>query len=305
MANQNAPETITRMVEFNTSNVCNLKCVTCVRNWEEYQQPDPLFLSLANFEIVLSRFSDLEIVQFCGFSEPTLNKELPEMIKSAKKSGVGHVEMFTNGTRLTGRMARDIAQSGLNLLRISIDGGDEDTYFKSRGTKLSRILANVSTFTDISGIPVRVESVLSQMTAPAARKLPEVATAAHAKQLSIRLLDGQDKDVQKHSFANPDNLRALKEDLTVSCEGRGIKLVMPLPGDEGAQSRCTAWEEVYVNEKGMIVPCYLSQGRNAGSLLTHTLEEVKAQNLSTGDGDFFRDCNCNWSLVTQGIIADN
>lgn len=305
MAIQSALETRTRMVEFNTSNVCNLKCITCVRNWAEYKQPDPLFLSLAQFEVILSRFSDLEIVQFCGFSEPTLNKELPEMIRSAKTAGVGHVEMFTNGTRLTGRMANGIAQSGLNLLRISIDGGDEDTYFKSRGTKLSKILSNVSTFTDESGIPVRVESVLSQMTAPAARKLPEVATTAHAKQLAIRLLDGQDNDVQRHSFANPDNLRALKEDLIASCEERGIKLVMSLPGDEGAQSRCTVWEEVYVNEKGEIVPCYLSQGRNAGSLLTHTLEEVKAQNLSTGDGDFFKDCNCNWSLVNQGIIVAN
>lgn len=303
MTPQTNPEVKTRMVEFNTSNVCNLKCVTCVRNWEEYEQPDPLFLSLAQFETALNRFSDLEIVQFCGFSEPTLNKELPEMIIAAKNAGVGHVEMFTNGTRLVGNMANRIAQSGLNLLRISIDGGDEETYFKSRGTKLGKILSSVSSFADMSGIPVRVESVLSQMTAPAARKLPEIATAAHAKQLAIRLLDGQDKDVQKHSYANPNNLSALKEDLTASCKERGIKLVMPLPGDDEAQSRCTAWEEVYVNEKGEIVPCYLSQGRNAGSLLTHTLEEIKAQNLSTGDGDFFKDCNCNWSLVAQGIIA--
>ena len=111
MLKELTPQTKTRMVEFNTSNVCNLKCVTCVRNWEEYKQPDPIYLSLANFAIALNRFSDLEIVQFCGFSEPTLNNELPEMIKFSKAAGVGHVEMFTNGTRLVGDMAKRISQS--------------------------------------------------------------------------------------------------------------------------------------------------------------------------------------------------
>lgn len=289
----------TKMLEVGTSNVCNLRCKTCVRNWEEYRKVPPVYLALSQFVLILSRFSALKIVQFCGFSEPTLNKDIPEMIRHAKERGVPHVEMFTNGTRLVGDVARKIAGSGLGLLRVSIDGGDKETYFKSRGANLDKVLSNVAKFATDSGIPVRVESVLSQSTFPSAHKLPQVAAAAHATQLAIRPLDGQDARVHVNRVSSLDGLKKLKTQLLSSCGELGIKLVMPLPGDLETQNHCTAWEEVYVSEEGYFYSCYLLQRQIMGNLLTESLEEIKQRGTAIGSGDYFKNCSCNYALTVR------
>lgn len=298
-----------QMVELNTSNVCNLKCLTCVRGWEGFQQPRPKYMTLAEFVVVLSRFPGLPKLQICGFSEPTLNNDVPDMIRHAKGMEVPFVEMFTNGTRLREKMAERLATSGLDLLRVSIDGGDEATYHMVRGANLHSVTANVKAFANASGIPVRMESVLSKYTFASAGGLPDVAESAGAKTLAIRLLDGQDRNVAAHHVNYKPALITLKMGLEQACMSKNIQLVMPLPGEEGVMSGCTAWEEVYVDERGRLSPCYMTREQVVGSLLQSTFGEVRRNGGKAYDaqktliGGTSQDCSCGYALLVQGKIS--
>gem|GEM_PF-6746877 len=303
-----SPKPDVGMVEMNISNLCNLECLTCVRHAPDYIQPEPVLLNLQQFKVIVERFPELPKLQICGFSEPTMNKDLPEMITFAKESGVKHVEMFTNGTLLTEKMTSRLAKGGLDLLRTSIDGGDAETYRRVRGADLNKVIKNVRHFAEQTSVPVRMESVLSAHVANSVEKLPDVAAAVGAKWLSIRLLDGQDHNLEANSMYEPSYLKSLKEKLGSSCEKYGIELIMALPGEQDFASRCTAWDEVYVDETGGLVPCYLSGTKPVGNLLESTFDEIwetqGQQFLSQKEdgGGFLDSCSCNYALVAQNKV---
>ena len=298
------------MVELNTSNLCNLRCLTCVRSAPEFQQPRPIRLSLAQFDVILSRFPGLEKLQICGFSEPTLNRDVPEMISHAKIAGIPHVEMFTNATILNGDIAKRLATSGLDLLRVSIDGGDSETYRRVRGANLAKVTSNIRNFTEMSGVPVQMEAVLSRYTMESALGFPDIASALGARSLAIRLLDGQDSNLTQDLIYDPTYLKGLKQELAILCQKLGIELVMPLPGEQDFPSQCTVWSEVYVNERGELQPCCLLKDRVVGNLLQSTFEEIRDKQQAAllaereQNGGFLDECCCNMSLLIQGKVQD-
>lgn len=72
-------------------------------------------------------------VQFSG-GEPTLRNDLPRLIKEAKKIGVDHVEVNTNGVRFAEDLEyfRKIRDAGMDTLYLQFDGLREEIYKKLR-----------------------------------------------------------------------------------------------------------------------------------------------------------------------------
>jgi MoaA/NifB/PqqE/SkfB family radical SAM enzyme len=67
-----------------------------------------------------------------GIGEPLLNQELPSMIQLLKERGV-YVLFNTNAILLTRRRQESLIASGLDELRVSIDGSTPETYLRVRG----------------------------------------------------------------------------------------------------------------------------------------------------------------------------
>jgi len=72
-------------------------------------------------------------LQFSG-GEPTLRNDLPDLIKEAKKAGISHVEVNTNGLRLAEDIEyfRKICDAGMDTLYITFDGLREEIHKKLR-----------------------------------------------------------------------------------------------------------------------------------------------------------------------------
>ena len=82
-----------------------------------------------------------------GFGEPLLDKQLPERIKLCKQSGIGRVKIFTNGDLLRGDLARRLIESGVDEIKISIDGSDGSEFNLLRvGLNYDKVLTNVQEF---------------------------------------------------------------------------------------------------------------------------------------------------------------
>lgn len=125
---------------------CNLDCITCFRN--AWDQPIGRMAeeTFEHFLVGLKALSPLPSVYFGGIGEPLFHPKTIEWITRVKQLGT-KVELITNGTILNERIARQLIDSGLDVLWVSIDGASPETYADVRlGAELPVILKNLRRF---------------------------------------------------------------------------------------------------------------------------------------------------------------
>ena len=127
-----------------TTNRCNLLCTTCPRTYEDLEPPADMSWEL--FTSIVDQVPDIDRVVLHGVGEPMLVRELPRMIRYLKDRGA-YVLFNTNGTVLNAKKGRDIANAGLDELRVSLDAADAKTFKLVRGKDyFNRIVRNVRAF---------------------------------------------------------------------------------------------------------------------------------------------------------------
>ena len=132
-------------IQLEPTTACNLRCKTCVRT---KAIDAPQHLSVENFQRVLQQIHPDKIT-FSGLGEPFTNPRLLEMIALAKQQGCS-INTTTNATLLTQEICDKIVKSGLDLIKISIDGATPETYQRVRGEdKFLQILDGIRALTEV------------------------------------------------------------------------------------------------------------------------------------------------------------
>jgi MoaA/NifB/PqqE/SkfB family radical SAM enzyme len=127
---------------FEVSNRCNSLCETCPLTFAPQESAHNL--GIEEFKSLVAELPDLKRAVMHGIGEPLLNRDLPKMIRHLKDRGV-YVLFNTNASLLTGRRQVDLIESGLDELRVSIDGSTPETYLKVRGVPLfQRVVENTA-----------------------------------------------------------------------------------------------------------------------------------------------------------------
>jgi MoaA/NifB/PqqE/SkfB family radical SAM enzyme len=127
---------------FEVANRCNSKCTTCPLTFSP--QEDARQLSLAEFKTLVNHMPDLRRAVLQGVGEPLLNRDLAAMITYLKKRDV-YTVFNTNAALLTRRRQLELIDSGLDELRVSLDGSTPETYLKIRGIPaFERVTSNVA-----------------------------------------------------------------------------------------------------------------------------------------------------------------
>ncbi len=112
------------------TNRCNSLCQTCPRT---FITREPLGdISWENFKHVVDSNPVMERAVLHGIGEPLMHKDLMKMIQYLKQRNV-YVLFNTNAVLLNRAMQERLIESGLDELRISLDGATPETYFKIRG----------------------------------------------------------------------------------------------------------------------------------------------------------------------------
>lgn len=131
-------------VSIEPINLCNLHCPECptgngsmyrtkkLIDWKLYQQVvDELAPTLSAV-----------ILYFQG--EPLLHPQILEMIKYAHQKKI-YTMTSTNGQLITNKMARDLVDSGLNRIVVSMDGVTQEVYEQyRRGGSLQNVVEAIS-----------------------------------------------------------------------------------------------------------------------------------------------------------------
>ena len=125
-------------VQVEVTNACNLKCESCHR---DLLYPHPTHMDLGTFKNAIDEIQPKR-VNVSGIGEPWINRDIFNMIEHAKSSGT-KVNCATNFT-LAERKIEDIVKSGIDQLKISIDGATRETYHQIRKKDLfDTIVANI------------------------------------------------------------------------------------------------------------------------------------------------------------------
>src|SRR3954467_6968273 len=127
-----------------TTNRCNLLCTTCPRTFEALEPPGDMSWEL--FTDIVDQFPNIARVVLHGVGEPLMTRALPRMIRYLKDRGT-YVLFNTNGTLLSAKKGRELIDSGLDELRVSLDAAEPKAFALVRGRDMfDRIVRNVRAF---------------------------------------------------------------------------------------------------------------------------------------------------------------
>ncbi|MEM2103406.1 MAG: radical SAM protein [Candidatus Bathyarchaeia archaeon] len=121
---------------IDVTNRCNLACPICFAYAGAVNYVyEPAYSQIVEM-IKLLRSNKpwpCNALQFSG-GEPTIRNDLPALIEEAKKAGVTHVEVNTNGLRLAEDINyfKKLLDAGLSTLYLQFDGLREEIYRKTR-----------------------------------------------------------------------------------------------------------------------------------------------------------------------------
>jgi radical SAM protein with 4Fe4S-binding SPASM domain len=118
-------------VVWNFTNRCNLKCRHCYQDSEHDCLADELTLEEKLRVVDEMGRMQIPMVAISG-GEPTLCDDLIPVIERCSSYGM-HISLATNGTTMTPRRARELADAGLRYVEISLDSVDPARHDAFRG----------------------------------------------------------------------------------------------------------------------------------------------------------------------------
>ncbi len=125
------------------TNLCNFRCVHCVQSFSDYENFAG-YKGNMDMDLYKKIISDiksmgkLKCLRLFDEGEPLLNRNLSEMIKIAKQADIAErIEIYTNAALLTEDTAKELINSGLTLLRISIYSVNQEINSQITGTDFS------------------------------------------------------------------------------------------------------------------------------------------------------------------------
>ena len=155
---------------------CNLKCRFCYAGCNETVNPCGSNDEMTADEVkkVLDRiFFDAKVpsVSFTG-GEPTLIKELPELIRHARNLGM-RVNLISNGTLIDKKMAEQLAESGLASAQLSLESYRAEAHDRITGVEGSyaKTIAACSYLKD-AGILTHTNTTVNRLNIQECRELP-------------------------------------------------------------------------------------------------------------------------------------
>ncbi len=128
---------------IDVTNRCNLRCPVCFANAAvSGTLYEPSFLEIKEMLQNLRNNQPVPTpaIQYAG-GEPTVRKDIVELVKLAKEEGFTHTQIATNGIRLAKKpeLVRELKEAGLNTVYLQFDGVTEEPYIQIRNRDLLSI----------------------------------------------------------------------------------------------------------------------------------------------------------------------
>jgi len=131
------------IVQIESTNICNAKCVFCPRDEMHRRQG---VMSWDLFRKIVDECAELGIthVRVHNYGEPFIDRRLVDKVRYAKQKGIQEVGMISNGSLITDAVARGMIEAGLDAINISVDASGKEVFESTRlGLKYDKVIANI------------------------------------------------------------------------------------------------------------------------------------------------------------------
>lgn len=229
------------------NNLCNFQCFYCVNSLEEERRRKNGIvmnsMSFENYKLCIDNIQKeghLKVLTLAGMGEPLLHPQIVEMVQYAKEKNVADcVRIITNGSLLSQKMSDGLIEAGLDNLKISLQGIDEEAYWKNAHVKIDyeQYLHNIEYF-----------------------KRNKKQTIISVKIMDVMVQQKGEKEKFIELFKNIcdeymiENLSDNVDD--VECEDKGLDLNKALYGDVIDSDICsTPFYRAFIDSDCQLMPC--------------------------------------------------
>jgi len=297
-----ASQRVLRMLFWETTIRCNLACAHCRRL--ESNEAGPADLSTSQAGALIEQLAELgrrqpqmPVLVFSG-GEPLCRDDLFHLVGRARQHGI-IVALATNGTLVDSDTARQIHDSGVARVSVSLDGATADVHDRMRQIPgaFDKAIQGIRQLND-HAVPFQINVTLTKQTAPQLQDVYELARALGAVAVHLFMLVpvGCGQVLAETDMLSPGQYEQIMRDIHV-LENRGqiqIKVTCgphyerikrqlgtdravanPQSPMHGHQSKgCLAGLGVlFVGHRGDVYPCgYLPV--NCGNILETTLAQI-------------------------------
>ncbi len=143
-------------IQLNT--VCNFKCFFCHMEGTGINSASMSLDELESLARMAARFG-IGKIKFTG-GEPTLRRDIVDIVRVTRKHIDGEISMTTNGTRLRA-LAGDLKDAGLDRINISLHSIDREGFSYITGTdSLDQVLDGIRAAQDAGLGPIKLNFVV-------------------------------------------------------------------------------------------------------------------------------------------------
>lgn len=133
-------------LQIESTNACNLNCIMCPR---QAMTREIGYMDFALFKKIIDEAAPLDHVWLHHFGEPLLHPKLLDMIKYAKNKEIRMVGISTNAVALTTEKGKELIESELDFLIISMDGTHESYEQIRKGANWNDVFQNIKAFLEM------------------------------------------------------------------------------------------------------------------------------------------------------------
>jgi len=182
-ANQNKP----RLIFWELTKGCNLRCIHCRATATELSSPDDL--STQSAREIIDQIAEVStpILVLSG-GEPLYRSDIFQLARYGTDKGL-RVALATNGTLVSKEVARMIVDSGVRRVAISLDGSDALTHDTFRGIPgaFDAAIAGLRNLKNL-GMSVQINTTIARHNAHQLPSVLELARSIGADALHTFLL---------------------------------------------------------------------------------------------------------------------
>ncbi len=253
------------------TNICNLRCPLCAAGAGLLTRPRG-FMDPADFErIIVALPRSVTTLYLWGQGEPFLAPGFLDMARLASRRGL-RIITSTNGHFL--ERPEEIASSGLDVLIVSLDGTDEETYSAYRvGGDFGRVVEGIGAVTGAvrrrgRGPVVEVQCVVNRANEESREQLRTLARGAGVQRVVFKTLQAASMDGGEAFLPRDPKLSRYRKTRDGSLE---TDCAM------GTSSRCLRlYHSLQVDWQGNVVPCCFDKNSEfiMGNLLEAPFGEI-------------------------------
>jgi radical SAM protein with 4Fe4S-binding SPASM domain len=277
------------VIQLEVTPRCDLQCRFCALTSEKSQRAhERRDLTIEDLDRLAPVFEQASAVELTGFGELFCHPDPLATLRKLRSFGLS-VFATTNGQRLTPEISRAIAEERLlDLLTVSIDAAEEETYAKLRGGDWSRLTANLGALlqakqAEKSPWPriwfsfLGMKSNIEQLP-----RFIEMASTFDAERVILQHLTENRHFIGESCFRDPERLGDVLKVAHDVAERTGVQLVATnVPPAKAAQGRARAkgcdfpWRQAFVQCDGTVSACAMVwQSLDMGNLRENDFKTI-------------------------------